>query len=144
MTEDQANEKFFEIVGTEQDWAMEAVENAPKQELPPVKETGLSYTGDSVTAKGEPTSTYLMTWEGKKLFQVFVDLSVSLPVPAGVNAVSAHPIRIQSMDNLTSLDTNGLAFVAKHEDGLVHVDGTTVLSYVAPRLMRYMVKLYVK
>jgi len=144
MTDDQANEIFGEIISQDADWAAEAIENAPKQELPPVKETGLSYTGDSVTATGEPTSTYLFTWEGKKLFRVIVDLSVSLPVPSGCDAVSAHPIRIGSMDNLHSIDTNGMALVTKHEDGLIHVDGTTVLTYVAPRLMRYMVKLYVK
>lgn len=144
MTEDQANEIFGEIIAGDADWAAEVIENAPKQALPPVKPTGLSYTGDSVTAAGEPTSTYLFTWEGTQLFRVIVDLSVTLPAPAGVPAVSAHPIRIQSMDNLHSIDTHGIALVTKHEDGLVHVDGTTVLSYVAPRLMRYMVALYVK
>ena len=144
MTEDQANEIFGEIIAGDADWAAEAIDKAPKQELPPVKATGLSYTGDSVTALGEPTSTYVMTWDGVQLFRVVVDLGVSLPVPAGVKAISAHPIRIQSMDALTSIDTNGMAFVTKHDDGLVHVDGTTVLTYVAPRLMRYMVKLFVK
>jgi hypothetical protein len=144
MTEDQASDKFFEIVGGDADWAMAAAEQAPKQELPPVKPTGLSYTGDTVTGTGEPLSGYVFTWEGVRLFNVYVDLSVDLPVPPGCNAVKAHPIRVQSLDALHSIDTNGMALVAKHDDGLVHVDGTTVLTYIAPRLMRYMVALYVK
>lgn len=144
MTEDQANEMFGDIIAGNEDWAVEAIENAPKQELPPVKPTGLSYTGDSVTVAGEPLSTYTFTWEGKRLFDVFVDLSVELPVPAGCGAVKAHPIRVQSIDALHSIDTSGVALVTQHDDGLVHVDGTTVLSYIAPRVMRYMVALYVK
>lgn len=144
MTEDQANEIFGAIIGQDPDWATEAIENAPKQELPPLKPTGLSYTGDSVTVAGEPLSTYTFAWEGKRLFDVFVDLSVELPVPDGCGALKTHPIRVQSLDALHSIDTNGMALVTKHDDGLVHVDGTTVLTYIAPRLMRYMVALYVK
>lgn len=145
MTDDQANDIFGEILKGEADWAAEAIENAPQQELPPVKETGLSYTGDSVSAVDHtPQSTYLFTWEGKQIFRVYVDLGVNLDLPEGAKAVSAHPIRIVSLDYLTSIDTNGRAFVLKHEDGKVHVDGTTVLTYVAPRLMRYVAKLYGK
>ena len=144
MTDDQANDIFGELIGQDPDWAAEAIQNAPKQELPPVKETGLSYTGDSVNVTGEATSTYVFAYEGKRLFDVFVDLSVELPVPAGVKAIKAHPIRIQSLDALHSIDTKGMAFVTKHDDGLVHVDGQSVMSYVYPRVLRYVVKLYVK
>lgn len=148
MTGDQADEIFAEIIAGDEEWAAKAIEEAPKQELPPVKPTGLSYTGDTVSAVDHtPQSTYVFAWEGKRLFNVYVDLGVTLPLPEGVPAhiVSAHPIRIVSLDYLTSIDTNGMAFVAKHEDdGLVHVDGTTVLTYVGPRAMRYVAKLYGK
>jgi hypothetical protein len=150
MTEDQANAEFADILfGNEEnaEWADVAAADAPQPEPKVLKESGVSYAGDVVLKTGAVESRYAFTWKGQILFYIHVELGVTVPAPSGLHytgqAISWHPIVVKSVDGMKSISTNGAAVMAAHEGETAHVDGLTVQAYVLPRVMDYMVKLYV-
>lgn len=139
MTNDELNNLFSEITsGVEIDADAVAKEVATKD--------GLTYSGDFDGANGHSYSVYVMTLNGKNVFNVVIDNFAEVPVPANMGTVpagiTAHTITVVKPGQVSGITTNGLAFRTPHPEG-THIDGRSVQSFIYPRVVRFLIDLYV-
>jgi hypothetical protein len=148
MTNEEMNQKADELLnelladaGLDVEAELAQHDPAPRQ----LKRNGLSYVKDETRPDGSKVSVYALRVDGKTLLWAKVDLSCTVEAPQGVvylgKSISWHPIYVVSADGKQSMDTTGRAVLAQHKDGQ-HIDGMSVLAYVAPRAPRYLAYFY--
>lgn len=107
-----------------------------------IKPTGLSYLGDEGT-----TSVYVFQIESIPVMHVLLDNAVEVEQD-GVTApegATLHRVYVATTDRKVTLETKGVGARVAHldDDGVSapHIDGMTVLQYLAPRVPYWMARL---
>lgn len=127
-----------------------AMQDAEAEKPAPVAQKakdGLWYAEDEVEAtNGHTISWYRLVAFGKTLLWFSLDNDLEVSAPAGLHVppgVTVHTIRVHNATRTASLATGGVGARAPHKDGTgVHIDGTTVRQYVAPRAARWISHFY--
>ena len=109
------------------------------------KKDGLWFSHNEDDANGHTISVYVVRMGGKVVLQARVNTALTVEFPGLPAGVTAHPITITAgaPGEKPAIPTSGVGVMAPHADGTgTHIDGSTVRSYVIPRIPRFLGELY--
>lgn len=123
----------FDAIMNEAFGDSELAKPAPTQ----TRDNGLHYLADQ-----DNVSVYEVVFDNRTVLHVLVDNATQVSMPKELKGhvhpqATAHPIVVANLDHSVQLPTSGIAIMGKH-----HLNSDTVRTYVLPRLVRFLVRVY--